>query len=513
LSAPTVSTRLPRMAAQARQHPAMPFTTLAHRIDVDLLREAYPQTRRDGAPGVDGVTAEAYAADLEANLADVHARLCRGRYDAPPVKRTDVPKEDGRQRPMGMPAFEDKVVQRAVAMLLGAIYEPDVHDCSYGFREGRSPHQALHVWRERCMQEHSGWSVDAEVSACFDSVDQDLWCEVLRQRVNDGAILRVIRKWLWAGVLEGETRSDPERGSPQGGVVSPRRANTCLDHVLNAWFEREVKPRMKGRCLRIRFADDVVIGGEREGEARRMLVVLPKRCARCKLTIHPQKTRLVQFQPSRQEDAGERGDGTFDFLGLTHDWATSRRGDWVITRRTAKKRLRRALRAVWPGCRTHRHDPLRDQYRMLCQKLRGHYQYDGIRGNYRRLEALYWGVERAWRYWLSRRGGPRTLRWETFASLRAVLVLPLPRIVHNIECVLQGHQCAASESCRHSDFRRTGCVNCARPGLWGAWRVTAGSTRQATARSVRCASASGRGSCLAFGQYLANLWQKVCLLS
>jgi RNA-directed DNA polymerase len=432
LSSPTVSTRLQRIAEQARQHPARPFLTLAHLIDVERLREAYHQTRRDGAPGVDGVTAEAYAAALEANLADLHARLCSGRYYAPPVKRAYVPKEDGSQRPIGMPAFEDKVVQRAVAMLLGAIYEQDFHDCSYGFREGRSPHQALHVLRERCMQEHIGWIVDADVSAFFDSLDHDLLCEVLRQRVNDGAILRLLRKWLRAGVLEGETLSYPERGSPQGGVLSPMLANTFLDHVLDEWLAQEVKPRMKGRCLLIRFADDFVIGCEREEDARRILMVLPKRFARFKLTIHPQKTRLVQFQPPRQEGDGEHGDGTFDFLGLTHYWATSRRGYWVIKRRTAKKRLRRAMRAVWHWGRPHRHEPLRAQYRALCQKLRGHYQYYGIRGNYRKLEALYRHVARAWRYGLSRRGGPRPIPWATLANLHAVLALPLPRIVHHI---------------------------------------------------------------------------------
>jgi RNA-directed DNA polymerase len=220
LSSPTVSTRLQRLAAQARQHPARPFLTLAHLSDVEWLRDASHQTRRDGAPGVDGVTAEEDAADLEANLTDWHARLRSGRYDAPPVKRADVPKEDGSQRPMGMPAFEDKVVQRAVAMRLGAIYEQDFHECSYGFREGRSPHQARHVRRERCMNEHIGWIIDADVSAFFDSLDHDLLCEVLRQRGNDGAILRLIRKWLRAGVLEGDTLSYPERGSPQGGVCT-----------------------------------------------------------------------------------------------------------------------------------------------------------------------------------------------------------------------------------------------------------------------------------------------------
>lgn len=189
---------------------------------------------------------------------------------------------------------------------------------------------------------------------------------------------------------------------------------------------------MKGRCFLIRYCDDFVIGCEREEDARRILAVLPKRFARFNLAMHPQKTRLVKFQPPRRQEEGERGDGTFDCLGLTHDWATSRRGYWVIKRRTAKKRLRRAMRAVWHWCRTHRHDPIREHYRQLRAKLRGHYQSDGIRGNDRKLEALYRGVERAWRYWLSRRGGPRTIRWETFAKLRAVLPLPTPRIVHSI---------------------------------------------------------------------------------
>lgn len=209
----------------------MQFLTRAYLIDMDLLREAYHRTRRDGAPGVDGVTAAEYAVNLEANWADLHARRRSGRYYAPPVKRTYVPTEDGSQRPIGMPAFEDKLVQRAVAMLLGAIYEQDFQDGSYGFRKGRSSHHALHVWRERCMQVGIGWIVDADVRACFDSLDHDLWCEGLTQRVKDGGILRLIRKWLKAGVLEGEALSDPERGSLQGDVDSPLLANIFLDCV------------------------------------------------------------------------------------------------------------------------------------------------------------------------------------------------------------------------------------------------------------------------------------------
>jgi group II intron reverse transcriptase/maturase len=333
------------------------------------------------------VTASAYAANQEANLTNLPARWRTGRGEAPPVQRTDVPKEDGRQRPMGLPAFEDKLIQRAEAMLLGAIDEPDVHECSYGFREGRSPHHALHVWRERCMPEHSGGIVDAEVRACFDRLDHDWLCEGLTQRVQDGASLRLIRKWLQVGVLAEDTLRYPERGSPQGGERSPLLANVWLAHVLDAWFAREVKPRLRGRCFLLRFADNLVLGCAREDDARRIRAVMPKCVARFQLTIHPPKTRLVAFQPPRQPDGGVRGDGTCDCLGQPHDWTRERRGYWVIKRRPAKKRLRRAMRAVWHWGRTPRHDPWRAQDRQLCQKLRGYDQDDGIRGNDRKREA------------------------------------------------------------------------------------------------------------------------------
>jgi RNA-directed DNA polymerase len=387
VSAPTVATRLQRMAAQARQHPALPCTTLAPLLDVDLRRDAYHPTRRDGAPGVDGVTAAAYGASLEANRADLHARRRSGRYDAPPVTRPSVPKADGRQRPIGMPAVADKGVQRAVARLLGAIDAHDLHEGAYGFRRGRSPPQARPVVRERGRKAPMGWSVDAEVRACFESVDHDLWCEGRRPRGNEGASRRVIRTGLRAGVLEGDTLSSPERGSPQGGVVSPMRAHTCLDHVLEAWVEREVKPRLQGRGFRLRCADDGVMGGEREGEARRRLGVWPQRVARVQRTLQPPQTGLGRFQPPRQADEGARGDGTCACLGRPHDGAKSRRGDWVIKRRTAKQRRRRAMRAGWPWCRTQRHAPLRDPYRVRCQKRRGHDQDDGSRGHDRQLAA------------------------------------------------------------------------------------------------------------------------------
>jgi group II intron reverse transcriptase/maturase len=410
----------------------MVFTTLAHLIDVDLLREAFHRTRKDAAPGIDGVTAATYAEHLEANLTDLYERLRSGRYTAPPVKRTWLDKEDGSQRPIGMPTFEDKIVQRAVTMLLGAVYEQAFHDFSHGFREGHSPHQALHELREQCRELNIGWIVDADVSGFFDNLDHGLLRDVIRQRVNDGGILRLIGKWLHAGVLEGEQVTYPEKGTPQGGVISPMLANIFLHAVLDAWYERDVKPRMKGRTFLIRFADDFVIGCEREEDARRIMAVLPKRFARFGLTIHPTKTVLVSFRKPDSRKEADTGNGTFEFLGFTHYWTRSRRGYWVIKRKTSGKRLRRAQKALWQWCRSYRHTSLPEQYRQLCQKLRGHYQYYGIRGNYRRLDTLCKYAAKAWRYWLSRRSHKSAIPWEKFDRLHDRFPLPAPRIVHAI---------------------------------------------------------------------------------
>jgi RNA-directed DNA polymerase len=408
----------------------MACTTLAHLSDVDLRREAYRRTRKDGAPGIDGVPTPADAEPLEANLATLCERWRRGPYRAPPVRGTSREKEDGRQRPLGIPAFEDKIVQRAAVMLLGAIYAQDVWDGSHRFRPGRSPHQALQAWREQGMEGDSDWIVDAEVRACFDRLDHALVRERRRPRVADGTILGRIGKGLTAGVVEGETLSDPESGSPQGGVVSPLRAHVVRHDVLDEWVEREVRPRMQGRCLLLRCADDGVIGCERTDDARRMMVVRPKRFARFGLTIHPQKPRLVAFRkPGRPGESGQ-GNSTCEVLGCTHDWTQSRRGYWEIQRTTAQKRVRRAMKVVWQGCRNHRHDPLREQYRRLSQTLQGHYQDDGIRGNDRKLAVLYQMAETAWRDRLSRRSQQSALRWEKFCKLRKVYPLSKPRSVH-----------------------------------------------------------------------------------
>jgi group II intron reverse transcriptase/maturase len=256
MRSPTVSTKLQRIATQAIDYPEDVFTNLAHLIDEDFLREAYHRTRKDSAPGIDRVSAQDYAEHLDENLRDLYDRLRSGRYQAPPVERVWLDKEEGKKRPIGKPTFEDKIVQRAVAMLLGAIYEQDFQDFSYGFRAGRSPHQALSELREQCLGKNIHWIIDTDISGFFDSLDHDLLREVIRHRVKDGSILRLIGKWLNAGVIEGSDLTYPETGSPQGGVISPMLSNIFLHDVLDEWFVRDVQPRMKGHCVLLRYADD-----------------------------------------------------------------------------------------------------------------------------------------------------------------------------------------------------------------------------------------------------------------
>ncbi len=340
-----------------------------------------------------------------------------------------------------VPAFEDEIVQRAVAMLLEQIYERDFHDFSYGFRRGRSPHDALQELREQCIQTRTRWIIDADVSGFFDAIDHHHLREFLRRRMNDGSIMRLIGKWLHPGVLEEGVYFHPETGTPQGGVISPIAANVYLHYVLDDWFVQEVQPRMRGRAFIIRFADDFIIGCEHEDDARRIMAVLPKRFTRYGLTIHPQKLKLIAFaRPPIRHPVGREqqdrqspgsGPGTFDFLGFTHYWARSRRGYWVLKRRTARKRIRRTAIALWQWCRRNRHRPLPEQHLRLQQKLVGHYQYFGVRSNYAQLEVIRGIAARAWFYWLNRRRRHPDYDWEAFRQLSEQFPIPRPRIIHH----------------------------------------------------------------------------------
>jgi group II intron reverse transcriptase/maturase len=422
--------KIQQIAEQAISYPEMVFRSLAHHIDVEMLAEAYKRTNKQAASGIDRVTAEEYAEDLEGNLRDLHNRLKTGRYRAMPIERVWLDKEDGSKRPIGKPVFEDKIVQRAVVMLLEAVYEKDFYDFSYGGRRGRSAHQALLELREQCMKLNINWIVDADITGFFDNINRKKLIEILRLRVNDGGIIRLIGKWFNAGVIDGGTLSYPEKGTPQGGVISPILANIFLHHVLDEWIVRKVQPRLKGRCFIIRFVDDFVIGCEYEADAKGLMEVLPKRFALYDLAIHPTKTKMVRFGKPKSDRAPETE--TFDFLGFTHYWDKSRRRYWVIKRHTASKRLRRAMKAFWEWCRENNHEPVREQFRRLSMKLRGYYQYYSIRGNYKKLEVVMEYVQKTWYYWLKRRSSTRKFSAALKERLQQDFVLPKPRILHAI---------------------------------------------------------------------------------
>jgi len=428
----TISTKLQRVAELAREMPQTALRTLAHHIDLDLLLEAYARTRKDGAVGVDGQTAEEYAEHLEENLRDLLNRAKSGTYRAPPVRRVLIPKGDGRRtRPIGIPTFEDKVLQRAVAMVLEAVYEQDFRDCSYGFRPGRSAHQALETLWKRLMAVGGGWVLELDIENFFASLDRQRLREILQQRVRDGVLLRLIGKWLNAGVLEDGSLTYPEAGTPQGGVVSPILANIYLHEVLDTWFEDVVRPRMRGAAHLIRYADDAVIVFACEDDARRVMAVLAKRLAKYGLRLHPEKTRLVAFGRPRSRSREDRP-GTFEFLGFTHYWGWSRRGRPVVQRKTARDRFTRSLRAVYRWCRDNRHLPVAEQQRVLGQKLRGHYAYYGIPGNASNLWRFHWTVRRAWHKWIARRSNSARMPWDRFVRLLERYPLPLPHVVHPI---------------------------------------------------------------------------------
>ncbi len=429
-----ISTKQQRIAMLAKQSPGMVFTTLAHHIDIEWLKEAFRLTRKDAAPGVDGQTAEQYEANLEENLQALLDRAKSGAYRAPPVRRVHIPKGDGQStRPIGIPTFEDKVLQRAVVMVLEPLYEQDFLDCSYGFRPRRSAHQALDsFWKQAMSQKARGvWVVEVDIKKFFDTLDHRHLRALLRQRVRDGVLLRLIGKWLQAGVMEDGSITMPDSGTPQGGVISPLLANVYLHEVLDTWFERDVKPRLKGRAFLVRYADDFVMGFWCEDDARRVMDVLPKRFGKYGLTLHPEKTRLVPFQrPRPSATRGSVEPGSFDLLGFTHYWGLSLKKRWVIKRKTAKGRLKRSIRAIHVWCKTHRHSPVKEQQQMLNRKLRGHYGYYGLTGNGRALRNFSCAVCCIWHKWLARRSRQHA-SWKRFTALEKSFPLARPIVVHS----------------------------------------------------------------------------------
>jgi RNA-directed DNA polymerase len=421
----SVSTKQERIAALAKQSPEMVFTSLAYLMDIDWLKEAYRRTRKNGAAGVDGVTAEQYEQDLEGNLQSLLDRAKSGSYKAPPVRRVHIPKGSSstETRPLGIPTLEDKILQRAVVMLLEPIYEQDFLDCSYGFRPGRSAHQALQSFRDQTMNCRTPgvWVLEVDIRKFFDNLDHRYLRQFLQLRVRDGVLRRLIDKWLKAGVMEDGNVSYSDSGSPQGGVISPLISNVFLHYVLDQWFEQEVIPRLRGRAYLIRYADDFAIGFSDYRDAQRVMEVIPKRFDKYGLTVHPTKTKLVRFfPPSSRKDRNQPPDdrpGTFNLLGFTHYWGRSRKGYWVVQRKTAADRFSRAVGNIDHWCRDNRHLSIDEQHQKLNEKLRGHYAYYGVTGNSGSLTRFRQEVEARWRKWLNRRNRIRSMIWEKFCAI------------------------------------------------------------------------------------------------
>ena len=428
-----MSTQIDRLTELAKEDPKRQFYSIAHMITPEALYAAFRGLRKKASAGVDGVTYDMYERDATGNIQALHERLKNGKYQAQPLRRVYIRKEDGKQRPLSIPALEDKIVQKATAEILNAIYEQDFLDCSYGFRPGRGQHQALDEVRRVICTRPTGWILDLDVTAYFDSIVRKQLMEMIEKRVRDGSVLRLIRKWIQTGVIEEGRLLVSETGTGQGQTISPLLANIYLHYVLDEWFEKVVKPRLKGKAQEIRFADDAILCFQHKEDAEKVLSVLPKRFAKFGLTLHPEKTRLIEFGRYAEQNAKRQGrkPATFDFLGFTHICARSRKGKFTVHVKTIRKRLRKGLLAIAAWCQEHRHDAVSEQQKTLNAKLRGHYQYYGRPTNYRCLWLFYRKVRRIWREWLSRRTRGRWLTWERYAEILRQHPLLKPRITHS----------------------------------------------------------------------------------
>ncbi len=427
----SVTTKLQRIAELARENRSRVFTSVAHAIDLEWVKEACRRTRKDGVAGVDGCTWADYATNLEANLGALATKIRSGTYRPPPVRRAHIPKASGGKRPIGIPTLEDKIAQRAVAMLLEAIYERDFKACSYGFRPGRSAHQALEELQRRPTYWERCWVIDADIQSFFDTIDHTKLRSILDQRVRDGVIRALLDRWLNAGVLEQGRMTRPDEGTPQGGVISPLLANIFLHEVLDRWVGGDVRKRLRGRVWNIRYADDFVLLFELEDDARRVMAVLDKRFERFGLKLHPEKTRLMSFDSPGLGTKRAQRERSFDFLGFTHFWAMSRKGRWVVKQRTAKNRFARGLKAIKERCRRMRHHTLREQHEVMCRMLRGHFNYYGITGNGDALGRFSSAAQRLWGRSLARRNC-RRFAWRRFLLLLDRYPLPTPRPVRSV---------------------------------------------------------------------------------
>jgi RNA-directed DNA polymerase len=432
LSWESVSPGLERVRENARTNPKQRFTALLHHITPEFLRVAYFSLQRKAAPGVDGVTWDAYGEDLENKLTDLHSRIHRGAYRALPSRRRMIPKPDGRERPLGIASLEDKIVQRAVVEVLNAIYEADFVGFSYGFRPKRSQHDALDALAYAIERKKVNWILDADLRAYFDTVNHEWLLRFLDVRVGDRRIIRLIRKWLKAGVMEDGITSATVVGTPQGAVVSPLLSNIYLHYCFDLWANRWRRREARGEVIFIRYADDYVAGFQHEDDAKAFLADLGKRLEHFGLALHPDKTRLVEFGRFAADLRTRRGLGkpeTFTFLGFTHICGSYQSGKFVLRRQTRRDRMQRTLQAVKEQMQKRMHHSIPEQGRWLGQIVRGYFAYHAVPTNTRAIAAFRWDVTRIWRHALKRQSQKGDSTWKRIEVL-AKQWLPPARVIH-----------------------------------------------------------------------------------
>lgn len=429
-----VLTKQRRIAENARRLPLVGFTSLAYHMDTEWLEVAFNETKKNKAPGIDGVKASDYEEKLNENLKNLLEKAKSGKYYAPPVKRVFIPKGNGKEkRPLGIPTFEDKVLQRSIKMLIEPIFEQDFYESSYGFRPGKSQHQALKELREKAWTTN-GWIIDLDISKYFDSIDHAKLREIYKQRVKDGVITRLLGKWLKAGIMEDKTLYYHDKGTPQGGVISPLLSNVYLHEVLDKWYVEIVRPRLKGESFIIRFADDVVMGFSDKTDAQRVMKAIKNRMEKYGLILHPDKTKIVKFQnpESGKYKRDDEKNGTFAFLGFTFYWGKSRKGKMHVRWKTSRNKFAAKLKGIKEFCKKNRHMKITELITKLNRKLKGHYAYYGISLNYEAISNFRQKVMNLLYKWLNRRNRNKGIKPERFNNILTMFPLAKARIVHSM---------------------------------------------------------------------------------
>lgn len=420
-----VSTVQERIAKLAEERSEEAFTSLNQYLTEEWLKEMLREINKRSVPGIDGISVEEYKENADEKLKRLIDEAKAGRYRAPSVKRVYIPKSETEKRPLGIPTTEDKILQKGVTAILEPIYEKTFYAFSYGFRPGKSAHQALEKIWKTAMEMGGCWILDMDIKKYFDTIDHGHLRDFLKQRVNDGVITRLIGKWLKAGIMENGTVQKTLYGTPQGGIISPLLSNIYLHYVLDEWFVKQVKPCLRGRAELIRYADDFVILVKEENDARRIMNTIPKRLNKYGLSINLEKSRMIDF---RSPPKGDKS--TFSFLGFTHFWGKSRKGNNVVMRKTKSKSFSKGIKSIFAWVKQNRHKPVSEQHKTLTSKLLGHYNYFGITGNSRKIEEFKSKVQISWHYWLNRRSNKRTFTWDKFNQFLMNYPLPKAKIYH-----------------------------------------------------------------------------------